>query len=68
MFGSILAPNADIKAPHGVIWGQVIANSWQGNTQINDNPFTDTTVEVPEPTYLFILSLGGLAFTRRVKS
>lgn len=33
--GSILAPNANIENPQGVIWGTVVANSWNGQMQIN---------------------------------
>lgn len=64
LYGSILAPKASIQAPHGVIWGQVIAKSWQGNTQINDNPFAGNspnravTVPVPEPSTLVIMIIG----------
>ncbi len=66
LYGSILAPKADIKAPTGVIWGQVIANSWTGNTQINDNPFTSNRVTVPEPSTLavFVLVAMGLVYRR----
>jgi choice-of-anchor A domain-containing protein len=66
LYGSILAPKADITAPHGVIWGQVIANSWVGNTQINDNPFVGYSVDVPEPSTIAIFALGmiGLASSR----
>jgi choice-of-anchor A domain-containing protein len=73
IFGSILAPKADIKAPGGVIWGQVIANSWDGNTQINDNPFVSNLPEpsnsrdVPEPSILLIFSLGLLTLIFRKK-
>jgi choice-of-anchor A domain-containing protein len=64
LYGSILAPKASVQAPHGVIWGQVIADSWHGNTQINDNSFAGhssnsaVTVPVPEPTTLAIFFLG----------
>ena len=61
LYGSILAPKADITAPTGVIWGQVIANSWDGNMQINDNPFVNTSVKVPEPSSLIIFFLGLIA-------
>jgi choice-of-anchor A domain-containing protein len=33
--GSILAPIANIENPQGVIWGTVVANSWNGQMQIN---------------------------------
>ncbi len=71
LYGSILAPKADISASSGVIWGQVIANSWNGNAQINDNPFTDNRVSVPEPSSVFIwgVALAGLIInTRKNKS
>jgi choice-of-anchor A domain-containing protein len=67
MFGSILAPTAAITSPWGVIEGQVIAASWEGNTQINDNALlTPPSVSVLEPSSLSLLSLAlfGL-FTRR---
>ncbi len=72
LFGSVLAPKAHIESPHSVIWGQVIADSWNGNTQINDNAFTghssNSPATVPEPSTLAIFSLGimGLA-SRRFK-
>jgi choice-of-anchor A domain-containing protein len=71
LYGSILAPKADIKAPHGVIWGQVIASSWDGNTQINDNTFaghssnSPAIVPVPEPSTLAILVLGVMGLVSR---
>tara|TARA_B110000467_G_scaffold20786_3_gene18293 strand:- start:372 stop:1367 length:996 start_codon:yes stop_codon:yes gene_type:complete len=69
LYGSILAPQADIKTGNGVIWGQVIANSWQGNAQINDNPLASNSsnapvtsnVTVPEPSSLAILALALFA-------
>ncbi len=60
--GSILAPTADILAPHGLIEGQVIAKSWTGNTQVNDNPYS-TITSVYEPGSLGLLSLGLVAVT-----
>jgi choice-of-anchor A domain-containing protein len=78
LFGTILAPKADVEAPSGVIWGQVIANSWDGNTQINDNPFASnaiytpvtSSITVPEPSSVAILALslfGLFAFRRQTK-
>lgn len=57
IFGSILAPKANINSPYGAMWGQVIADSWSGNAQINDNAFISEnypfvikdSVAVPEP-------------------
>ncbi len=37
--GSILAPNAVINNPQGVIKGQLIAQSWNGMMQLNHEPF-----------------------------
>jgi choice-of-anchor A domain-containing protein len=75
LFGTILAPKANISAPWGVIWGQVIANSWVGNTQINDSPFVSNIPElerlpaiskdVPEPYSVIILGLALLTLTLR---
>lgn len=73
MYGSILAPKANISAPWGVIWGQVIAQSWTGNTQINDSPFVSfipqpsNSHDVPEPSILLIFSLAilGLILSRK---
>lgn len=63
LYGSILAPTADIKAIDSVIWGQVIGKSWEGNMQINYNPFDpvgEPPVSVPEPTsaFLFVFALA----------
>jgi choice-of-anchor A domain-containing protein len=73
LFGSILAPKAHVSAPWGVIWGQVIANSWEGNTQINDSPFVSNipeqtpsslkTKNVPEPSSVIIFGLTLLTLT-----
>lgn len=75
LFGTVLAPEAEIVAPQGVIWGQIIADSWNGNMQINDSPFAGHTaggghgeaVDIPEPASWAIFSLGlaGLLFKRR---
>ncbi len=32
IYGSILAPSANITSSAGVVWGHVIANSWKGNS------------------------------------
>lgn len=66
--GSLFAPKAAVTANNGVIWGQVVANSWDGNTQINDAAFTGNLPAVPEPeTYaMFLAGLGLMgAATRR---
>lgn len=67
LHGSILAPKADIVAQTGVFWGQVVANSWSGNMQINDSPFVSRIVKVPEPSSLLFFALGlfGLALRNK---
>lgn len=67
MYGSILAPGAAINAPSGVIEGQVIAASWQGNTQVNDKPFAPSAVSVAEPASLSLLILGLFGLLARRK-
>jgi choice-of-anchor A domain-containing protein len=62
LYGSILAPTADIKANSSVIYGQVIGQSWEGNMQINYNPFEPVgggdTTPVPEPSTFVIFALA----------
>jgi choice-of-anchor A domain-containing protein len=43
--GSVLAPYAQIENPTGVIWGTVVAASWDGHMQQNHVPFEG---ELPE--------------------
>lgn len=70
MYGTVLAPNADIKSNPSVIYGQVIGKSWEGNMQINYNPFTPIgggTTEVPTPTsiWLFVLAIALIYVNRK---
>jgi len=69
LYGSILAPSADIKAISSVIWGQVIGNSWEGNMQVNYNPFdpvgSTTPVSEPSAVLLFVLAFGFLAIRQK---
>jgi choice-of-anchor A domain-containing protein len=64
VYASFLAPTADFTTGWGVINGQVIADSWSGNVQINDAAFAGTISAVPEPgTYQLLLAgLGVIAF------
>jgi choice-of-anchor A domain-containing protein len=73
VYGTILAPNADIKANPSVIWGQVIGKSWEGNMQINHNPFPPvgttppgpTPVDTPETVWVFSLAFALLYVNRK---
>lgn len=70
VFGSVLAPNAAIYANPSVIWGQVMANSWEGNMQINYDPFTpvgsNPPSQVSEPSLIALFALlAGLLLWRR---
>ena len=69
LYGSVLAPTADIIANESTIYGQVIGNSWQGNMQINYNPFEPVppgTTPVPEPAALWLFALAAaLMFARK---
>ena len=76
--GSILAVDADITTGWGVVWGQVVADSWSGPMQVNQVYFDGTPpsppvepddVAVAEPGVLaiFVLGLSGLGFARRAR-
>ena len=73
LYGSVLAPKADIKANPSVIWGQVIGKSWEGNMQVNYNPFSPTGTKPPGPTpvptpatlWVFSLALALLYVNRK---
>lgn len=69
IYGSILAPNADVVTGHGVLNGQIIANSFAGNIQLNDAPFRvdqpAARVSEPLPFMLFLLGLMGCILMRR---
>jgi choice-of-anchor A domain-containing protein len=69
IFGTILAPSAEITAQNGVIWGSVIGKSWEsaGAFQINHDPFIPSLFiptdprqisEVAAPGSIFIVMLG----------
>ena len=61
LYGSILAPTADILSD-SMVYGQVIGKSWQGNGQLNYNPFEPVegtpTTPVPEPSTIIIFILA----------
>ncbi len=68
--GSILAVNADISASWGVVWGQVVAESWNGPMQANNVSYGGTvpgftpnpTTEVPAPAAAGMMIVGLFAF------
>lgn len=71
-YGTMLAPSADIKGGSAHIYGQIIGKSWQGNMQLNYNPFTPVggnggvTTPVPTPTTIWIFSLAlALVYVNR---
>lgn len=75
LYGTVLAPSADIKTTTGAVWGTVIGNSWQGGMQINHDPFrstiptTEPPSEVPEPSTIMLMLLGLAVLTiRRIKT
>lgn len=69
IYGSILAPNADINGNSGVLTGQVIANSFSGSTQLNFSPFEtdEPPTSVSEPAVPALFALAALLMFRRQK-
>jgi choice-of-anchor A domain-containing protein len=71
MYGTVLAPNADIKSNPSVIYGQIVGKSWEGNMQINYNPFTPVgsgaaAVPTPASIWLFLLAITLVYVNREV--
>jgi choice-of-anchor A domain-containing protein len=71
IYGSILAPTANITSSSGVVWGHVIANSWKGNMQMNWAPLNvpagtpPPAVSAPSPIALLLLVPALFWFRRR---
>lgn len=64
--GSVLAPLADVVNPGGVIWGTLIAQSFDGPMQQNHIPF-EGNVPTPIPASIALMGTGlvGLLAMRR---
>jgi len=73
VYGSILAPNADIKGVSGHVYGQIIGKSWESDMQINYNPFSavgstppgPTPVPTPATIWIFALAFALLYVNRK---
>lgn len=73
VIGTVLAPNATVKADWGVINGNVIVDSWNSTIQVNSNHYfkpvdipgfglePDDPAQVPEPGTLALLAAGACA-------
>ena len=73
VIGTVLAPNATVKANWGVINGNVIVDSWNSTIQVNSNHYfepvdipgfglePDDPAQVPEPGTLALLAAGACA-------
>lgn len=71
VWGSILAPYADVAYAQGVIHGTLIASSFEGSMQQNYNPFSGTPVATPEPGSVLLMGLGLLsllALRKKIKN
>lgn len=72
-YGSVLATKADVVGSYAAINGNVIAKSWNNNTQVNLNAFKSTNVDglvvtpVPEPAQsaMMIAGLSALMLISR---
>lgn len=70
LFGSVLAPKADVTGNYGVIDGQLVANSFYGNIELRNSLFKlELSNDVPVPPYfsvvITVLFLGVLSIRNR---
>lgn len=66
IFGSVVAPNANVTFNNGQINGQLVANSFNGTGEMHILNF-DGAAPVPEPATMVALSAGLLALARKRK-
>ncbi|MBV8804487.1 MAG: choice-of-anchor A family protein, partial [Sinobacteraceae bacterium] len=64
--GSILAPNASVTGGFGAMSGQLIADSYSGNTQFDNVQFTGV-LPVPVPAALWLLASGLIGLGRTLR-
>jgi len=66
LFGSVVAPSANVTFDNGQINGQLVANSFTGTGEMHILNF-DGAAPVPEPATMVALSAGLLALARKRK-
>ena len=63
--GSVYAPKAAVNGGFGDLNGQLVAASFTGSLQFNENSFTGDLAPVPEPMTMSLLTLGLAAVARK---
>lgn len=69
VYGTVLAPKAAIQTDASVVWGQVIAKSWTGNSEIDPAPLKPPAGGKPSvsapPVWSLLLLCAALLVWRR---
>ncbi len=71
VYGSVLAPKAAIETSASVVWGQVMAKSWTGNSEIDPAPLKQPTgtkppaVSEPSMWLALLVIFAGFLVNRR---